>query len=93
MYCVNENKDTKAHFAFFFNISFCHSFITHIIHFLVYTATVTTRFRIMKLCVKLQLGKAYCVNEIKMLILILSIFSKLSIFLLSFLFNTGGSCS
>ena len=28
----------------------------------------------MKLCVKLQLGKAYCVNEIKMLILILSIF-------------------
>ena len=25
MYCVNENKDAKAHFAFFFNFSFCHS--------------------------------------------------------------------
>ena len=29
MYCVNENKDATAHFAFFFNFSFCHSFITH----------------------------------------------------------------
>ena len=28
-YCVNENKDAKAHFAFFFNFSFCHSYITH----------------------------------------------------------------
>ena len=26
MYCVNENKDAKAHFAFF-NFSFCHSYI------------------------------------------------------------------
>ena len=25
MYCVNENKDAKAHLAFFFNFSFCHS--------------------------------------------------------------------
>ena len=29
MYCVNENKDAKAHFAFFFNFSFCHSYIAH----------------------------------------------------------------
>ena len=29
VYCVNENKDAKAHFAFFFNFSFCHSNITH----------------------------------------------------------------
>ena len=29
MYCVNENNDAKAHFAFFFNFSFCHSYITH----------------------------------------------------------------
>ena len=29
VYCVNENNDTKAHFAFFFNVSFCHSYITH----------------------------------------------------------------
>ena len=29
VYCVNENKDAKAHFAFFFNFSFCHSYITH----------------------------------------------------------------
>ena len=28
VYCVNENKDAKAHFAFFFNFSFCHSYIT-----------------------------------------------------------------
>ena len=29
VYCVNENKDAKAHFAFSFNFSFCHSYITH----------------------------------------------------------------
>ena len=29
VYCVNENKDAKAHFGFFFNFSFCHSYITH----------------------------------------------------------------
>ena len=29
MYYVNENKDAKAHFAFFFNFSFCHSYKTH----------------------------------------------------------------
>ena len=29
MYCVNESKDAKAHFAFFFNFSFFHSYITH----------------------------------------------------------------
>ena len=29
VYCVNENKGAKAHFAFF-NFSFCHSYIiTH----------------------------------------------------------------
>ena len=27
MYCVNENKDAKAHLAFFFNFSVCHSYI------------------------------------------------------------------
>ena len=32
VYCVNENKDAKAHFAFF-NFFFCHSFITHMGHF------------------------------------------------------------
>ena len=26
VYCVNDNKDAKAHFAFFFNF---HSYITH----------------------------------------------------------------
>ena len=29
MYCVDDNKDAKARFAFFFNFSFCHSYITH----------------------------------------------------------------
>ena len=29
VYCVNENKDALAHFAFFFNFSFFHSYITH----------------------------------------------------------------
>ena len=33
VYCVNENKDAKAHFAFFFNFSFYHSYITHMGHF------------------------------------------------------------
>ena len=28
-YCVNENKDAKAHFTFFFQFSFFHSYITH----------------------------------------------------------------
>ena len=29
VYCLNENNYAKAHFAFFFNFSFCHSYITH----------------------------------------------------------------
>ena len=29
VYCLNENKDSKAHFAFFFSFSFCHSYITN----------------------------------------------------------------
>ena len=40
VYCVNENKDAKAHFAFFFNFSFCHSYITHMDFFVrVFSAT------------------------------------------------------
>ena len=34
VYCINENKDAKAHFGFFFNFSFCHSYITHMDVFL-----------------------------------------------------------
>ena len=34
MYCVNVNKDAKAHFAFFFIFSFFHSYIIHIDIFL-----------------------------------------------------------
>ena len=33
VYCVNEYKDAKAHFAFFFIFYFYHSFITHMGHF------------------------------------------------------------
>ena len=29
VYCVNGNKDAKAHLAFFLIFSFCHSYITH----------------------------------------------------------------
>ena len=29
VFYVNENKDAKAHFFFFFNLSFFHSYITH----------------------------------------------------------------
>ena len=29
MYSDDENKDAKAHFAFFFIFFFCHSYITH----------------------------------------------------------------
>ena len=31
VYCVNENKGAKAHFVFFFNFSFCHSYITSVV--------------------------------------------------------------
>ena len=34
VYCVNENKNANAHFALFFNFSFCHSYITHMDVFL-----------------------------------------------------------
>ena len=33
VYCVNENKDAKAHYASF-NFSLCHSYITHMDVFL-----------------------------------------------------------
>ena len=40
VYCVNENKDAKAHFAFFFNFSFCFSYIIHMDVFVrVFSAT------------------------------------------------------
>ena len=40
VYCVNENKDAKAHFAFLFKFSFCHSYITHMDVFVgVFSAT------------------------------------------------------
>ena len=29
VYCVNENKDANAHFAFFSKFYICHSYITH----------------------------------------------------------------
>ena len=62
MYCVNENKDAKAHFGFFFNFSFCHSYITHMDVF-VRVFSATTLLRIMKLFVYFQVGEVYCVNE------------------------------
>ena len=62
MYWVNENKDAKAHFAFFFKFSFCHSYITHMDVF-VRIFSATTGFRIMKFRVNFQIGKVYCVNE------------------------------
>ena len=62
VYIVNEKKDAKAHFAFFFNFSFCHSYITHMDIF-VRVFSATTLFRIMKFCVHFQVGKVYCVNK------------------------------
>ena len=62
VYCVNENKDTKAHVAFFFIFSFCLFFIIHMGHFSsVFSATIC--FRIMKFYVYLQVGRVYCVNK------------------------------
>ena len=62
MYCVNENKDAKAHFVLFFNFSFCHSYITQMDVF-VRVFSATAWFRIMKFCVHFQVGRVYCVNE------------------------------
>ena len=41
MYCVNETKDAKAHFAFFFIFSFCYSYITHMVTCLATDACLT----------------------------------------------------
>ena len=40
MYCVNENKDAKAHFAFFFNFSFF-PYFTHIIHIDIFLSKIS----------------------------------------------------
>ena len=48
LYCAIENKDAKAHLAFFFNFPFCHSYITHMDVFFARVFSATTRFRIMK---------------------------------------------
>ena len=45
---------------------------------------------VFKFCVHFQIGKVYCVNEIKMLILILPSFFNFSFILLSLLYNTYG---
>ena len=62
MYCVNENKDDKAHFAFFFNFPSVTSIITHMDIF-VRVFSATTCFRILKFCVHFLVGKLYCINE------------------------------
>ena len=56
MYCV----DAKAHFAFFFNFSFCHSYIIHMVIFSVKDFSV----RILKFGTKLDSDKLYCVTKI-----------------------------
>ena len=65
MYCVNENKDAKAHFGFFFNFSFCHSYITHMDVF-VRVFSTTTLLRIMKLFVYFQVGEVCFFKQRKM---------------------------
>ena len=42
---------------------------------------------VFKFCVHLQVGKVYCVNEIKMLILILPSFFKFSIFPIKYIWT------
>ena len=54
MYCVNENKDAKAHFVFFFKFSFGHSYIKHMD---ISRQSFLSKYLIMKLCVHLQVGK------------------------------------
>ena len=65
MYCVNENKVAKAHFAFFFNFSvplFVHfSFSPMEISVTDFSAPIGAS--VFKFCVHLQDGKVYCVNE------------------------------
>ena len=61
MYYVNTNKDAKAHFAFFFNFSFFHSYITHMDIFCQFSQQLLDLG--LKFCVHFQVGKVYCVNE------------------------------
>ena len=88
MYCVNENKDAKAHFAFFFNFSFCHSG-----HFLsVFSAT--TWFRIMNfLCTLSGRQSVLCKWKLKCQSSFCLLFSNFQFFLLSLSYNTYGHFS
>ena len=57
MYCVNVNKDAKAHFAFFFIFSFFPSFTliyNTYRHFFVKDFSATTSVRILKFGTKLD---------------------------------------
>ena len=56
VYCVNENKDAKIHFAFFFNVFLLSlPYNTYGRFSSVFSATIG--FRIMKFCVHFQVGK------------------------------------
>ena len=61
MYCVNENKDAEAHCAFFFNFSFCHSYISHMDVFLAEFSQQLLDLGLWN--VHFQVGKVYFVNE------------------------------
>ena len=65
MYCVNENKVAKAHFAFFFNFFLLSLLYNTYGHFSSEFSQqlIDLGFRIMKFCVHLHEGKVYCVNE------------------------------
>ena len=76
MYCVNLNKDAKAHFAFFFIfflLSLLHVYNTYR-HFLVFFSSkdfsATTWVRILKFGTKLESDELYCVTKNSHILLI-----------------------
>ena len=64
VYCVNENKDAKAHFAFFFQfflLSLLYNTYRHF--FSVKDFSATTWVRILKFGTKLDSDELYCVTK------------------------------
>ena len=85
VYCVNENKDVNLYFAFFFNFSYCRSYIIHVDIFSVKDFSGTTLLMILKFCSKLHSDELYCVAKQPHI-------AYQSLYLFIFFHSNGNSC-